>query len=899
MSALPAMPLLTRLIEDTATRPGWARLVLLCAPAGYGKTGTVALWLGDGRDPNSNVRWIRCTPGSADMIWTSLARALAEATGASVPATESPLDALGKLAEGLSEPQTLVIDDYHHATSAANDLALAELCSAAPQLNLVVIGRRLRVLDGPLVTSRIRVRSFGPRDLAFSLEEARGMAAQLGIPDSEQLRSTIEQADGWPIALRAALDPMGLLRMEGPWAEAPPSMLDPEAARVDPLANLARFALHHLEIVGEVPRRLLLTAAQLDAIDLDHAAEFLGTEVAETRAAVHELLELGVLVAVPAGETTEFRCHRAVRAALATRSRRSLSAEQRERLFRGRAARIERSAPFTAFKLYCAVEAHSEAETLLAWHFTTITDEIEETARLLGSLPDAVLTAHPTFAAARLFLETPNPAVPASTLGYLTGLWQQGLQERLANSFESSVMHFPLLAQAMVAARMTGDVEAAARMAHELETRFVAAFHLEALPEPGTPDLSKAAETLRGSGGLPMYYRELASTALMTGDFERARRNWDRLRTYAERLSSAPWSGFPHASTRSVTDVESGHRWQLTALSEMAFTELLDGDMRRCAELLAAAYELGTRTGARAPGISWIGGEIAVAHLSYELRDESLLARAMARLEPLIDRIEPWPLLLLAETSSTRYLRGADWALSQLNARLAGIDEARRQAGRWNDYLTGYRAMLHTVIGDLTVADRVLAALPAESAIARVERARLALFSGDDVQAMLLAQQLGNAEITKRQRLDRCLITAVAAWELGRSQEAFTALGNVAGLLRDYGLPSMLWSIPFEPLREAALAARDAEACDLVGMIDEVPESARCRRYERLTEMEQRTLEAIAAHRNASQAAAALFITPGTVKKHLASVYRKLQVKGRDEAIFQATRMGLLKQTAA
>lgn len=73
-----------------------------------------------------------------------------------------------------------------------------------------------------------------------------------------------------------------------------------------------------------------------------------------------------------------------------------------------------------------------------------------------------------------------------------------------------------------------------------------------------------------------------------------------------------------------------------------------------------------------------------------------------------------------------------------------------------------------------------------------------------------------------------------------------------------------------------------------------MPQPARTHRYERLTEMELRTLAAIAEHRNANQAAASLFVTPGTVKKHLASVYRKLQVGGRDEAILQASRMGLL-----
>ena len=98
-------------------------------------------------------------------------------------------------------------------------------------------------------------------------------------------------------------------------------------------------------------------------------------------------------------------------------------------------------------------------------------------------------------------------------------------------------------------------------------------------------------------------------------------------------------------------------------------------------------------------------------------------------------------------------------------------------------------------------------------------------------------------------------------------------------------------------LRELAVAAQAAGVGDLVAAVDSIPEMLRSRRFERLTEMELRTLTAIAEHRNAGQAAAALFITPGTVKKHLASVYRKLRVNGRDEALLQASRMGLLQGT--
>nr|MBP6685631.1 hypothetical protein [Leucobacter sp.] len=131
-------------------------------------------------------------------------------------------------------------------------------------------------------------------------------------------------------------------------------------------------------------------------------------------------------------------------------------------------------------------------------------------------------------------------------------------------------------------------------------------------------------------------------------------------------------------------------------------------------------------------------------------------------------------------------------------------------------------------------------------------------------------------------------------WGCDRKADAVTCLGTAAALIDKYFLPAMLVSVPFEQLREVAVAARDQGVCDIVDALDSIPEHARAYRFEQLTEMELRTLVAINEHRNANQAAASLFITAGTVKKHLASVYRKLGVRDRDAAILRAGRMGLL-----
>jgi len=871
LGSLPRTALIERLSDGSASG-----ITLLRAPTGYGKTGTAADWFDARPDEHPRVHWHRCTPG--EDLFTSLATGLDGADDSAGDGERTPASGIAALSAAIERerhPLTLVIDDYHHASSAENDLALAELCAATPDLSLVVIARRVRVLDGPLVTARTRVRVIGHHDLRFTEEETRLIAADSRFADHPHLPEALERAEGWPLAVRAALD-----RLPG----EPATGADSPDALHDPLQNLTRFALQHLEILDNHARRILLSAAQLDAIDFAQAAEVAECSAAAARDAIHELSELGVLEPVPAPDRTDFRCHAAVQTALAARSERSFSAARRTALLRGRAERVEATAPFTAFALLSSAGEYAGAELLLARYFTVITDEGEACSRVLLALPESALLAHPTFAAARIMTELPDPAVSPTILSSLLEVWGRGLEaQRSAELDEDAAgqdpLILPMLTQSMALARLSGQIELAAGLAEQIEVQLGSV-------APGSP-----ADVYRGS--LPMYFREIAATALAAGDYDRTRRNLEALRAHSQAKIDAPWSGFPPGCTRKVSDPESGRRWLLASLNELAFTELVTGDVTRAAELLADAEAITAATGSRAPGLSWVGGEVVRAHLAYETRDPGLIERALERLLPIAPRIEQRPNLIIAETLDTRYRRGAERALVELQAQIQTLDPAQINC------ICTVEATLHIALGDFDSARSVLAPMPETHAFAQLERARLALFLGNDVEALLLAQSVSNPDATKRQRLDRSLITAAAAWNCGGTNEATTALRDAAELLEACGLPSTLWNVPHNLLREVAVAARETGVCDIVALIDDVPEPARCHRYERLTEMELRTLTTIAEHQTAGQAAAVLFITPATVKKHLTAVYRKLQVGSRDEAILRAARMGLLPSVKA
>ncbi|WP_449281060.1 hypothetical protein [Leucobacter sp.] len=895
MLALDRPQLLAQITESVER----SRVTLLCAPAGYGKTTAVARWL-SGRDEQS--LWIGCAAANAETLWKYVAQRLALTLDVEIPTPDFPLSSVRELIAAVDRPLVLVFDDYHHTTTPENDQLIAELADGNRLVTFIVLARRVRVLNGPLVTSRTPVRVFGPRDLAFSSEEAEELAAMHGLRDDGRLRAAMRDAAGWPLATRAALGPARAIDEDGTGSG---SAAADRAESIDPRVELSRFALNHLEIVSDTGRRTLLAASLLDGISFGLLERFTGVAGPRLRETVHQLLELGVLTSVSDGAGTEFHCHPAVRPAFALRSERSLSHEERVGLLGGRAAELDHVAPFSAFKLYCAVSDHDRAETLLVRSFVTLTDEAEEILPYLRGLPESVLVAHPAYVSARLFLETGDPSVPSSTLARLFELLRAGVRTRLAEPRSATpdgiaadlpVEHrLATIAQHMALCRLAGDLDAAYDGARELEARIASAHGAEG----GEAALAEPPGSTPTPGAAPIYYREIALTALGAGDLEGARRNWEQLLAHAEAVLERPPGDHSRDTARTVTDTVSGQRWRLAALNGLAFTEMMEGRMTRCAELLAECDAFSEATGAAAPASTWVVGEIARAHLAYESADETLLRRALERLTPLRDRVEAWPMLLIGEAEVVRSQRGVEWAMAQMQAMLDRDGQNPRHRTRmWHQCIGVYRAMLSTALGDLAGAGQLLASLDPDEPGTRLERARLALFALDDMQALLQVQQISGA-VTVRQQANRTLITAVAAWGCGRVQEAIDALAAATELIREHTLTSLLWGLPYESLRSLAEAARDAGACDLLPEIDAVPAAARCRRYERLTEMELRTLEAVAVHRSIGSTAEALFVTSATVKKHLNAVYRKLQSRGREEAILQATRMGLLSPAAA
>ena len=213
---LPAAPvprpgLLARLDDSLAKQ-----LTMICAATGYGKSTLCAQWLAIRPEPSA---WVSLDPGDDDPVrfWTYVITAcqafdprlgktgLAALRTSQQPPFEALIDGFINDLAALPGLSILVLEDYHVITSRQIHAGVAYLLDHLPDtIHLVLLAR----VEPPLPLARLaahnQVSQLTAADLQFTGEETRAFLEQeLRVPLRPETVARVDAwTEGWPAGLR-------------------------------------------------------------------------------------------------------------------------------------------------------------------------------------------------------------------------------------------------------------------------------------------------------------------------------------------------------------------------------------------------------------------------------------------------------------------------------------------------------------------------------------------------------------------------------------------------------------------------------------------------------------------------------------------------------------------------
>ena len=201
-----------------------ASLILVSAPAGFGKTTLISEWLRrrqNAEGPPLSVAWVSLDDGDNDpyrflhYVAAGLHTAVPSAfemmesliQSAQPPPPQVLLTAFINELAALSEEHVLVLDDYHVIRAPAVHEAVAFLLEHIPPRHHVVISTRQ---DPPLPLSRLRALGtlceLRAADLRFTTEEAAAfLTGAMGLKMSDtDVAALADRTEGWIVGLQLA-----------------------------------------------------------------------------------------------------------------------------------------------------------------------------------------------------------------------------------------------------------------------------------------------------------------------------------------------------------------------------------------------------------------------------------------------------------------------------------------------------------------------------------------------------------------------------------------------------------------------------------------------------------------------------------------------------------------------
>lgn len=877
-----------------------SKVTLISAPAGAGKSTLLSAWgrsIRPGDEPA--LAWVSLDEGDNDpaRFWRYVIAAL---DGLRPGIGEAPLALLSSSQElpiqtvltallnalvDLPIDVALVLDDYHVIGAEAIHGALAfGIDHLPPRLHLVIATRT----DPPLPLARLRARGelteLRAADLRFTPEEAaallnEGMGLGLSAVDVAALG---ERTEGWAAGLQlAALSMRDRTDVQG---------------FIRAFTGSNRYIVDYLaeEVLSRQPEDVESFLLQTSILDRLSGPLCDAVTLGERGQALLQELEAANLFVIPLDDERRwYRYHHLFAEVLRGRLERT-HAEQMPELHNRAAGWYERKGLSTeAVGHLLAAGTFSEAARLIEDQVEPMMErgELVTVMRWLLTLPLEAIRERPRLGVLRAgLLASTGRLDPAEAL--LEGA-ERVLRDRLLSDdrrVEAEATLGELTAVRAIIAGFRGDVASALRLSQEA---------LERMPPRGN--------FLRGSldTGLGMAY-------MMSGD----------PRSAIQALAADKTAG-------SV-------RWDLASLRSACFrshVQIALGELRRAERELREVLGLESEWGRLPVPIA------VLAHLGFGevCRERNDLDAAIEHLQQGFALSEHWsnPEFItrgycsLARTHSARNER--DEALRTLEAAERWVRQV--DAGRQLARVLACRAALQATWGDLqsAVAWAEEAGIDVDGDLSPLRDpeylalARVLLAQGQHEPALRLLGRLreaaGEAGRT-RTVIETLVLQALALQGAGAGAHAVAVLEETLELAEPEGfirvfvdegaalgklLASLLQSHRGQigDGREAAITEYARHLLTLLqpsGKGEQPAERAHRRGGgaqplpERLSERELEVLELLAEGLSNGQIAARLVITVGTVKSHVNSIFGKLGVSSRTQAIARARALRFIPQ---
>ena len=830
--------LVDRLDADAALR-------VVRGPSGGGKTSLLAEWA---RRRGAEGVWIATSPGTTRTeLWRTVARRATQ-SGLLRSETTIGLDELStaaltvRLAEAFLTVRgevLVVVDDYQNVRDAEVHEDVLALLRACPNLSVALATTTSSMLEAPVVGLEMNRTVITADQLPLTLDETARMLRHVGA-DLDPAQTHVSTG-GQPLYLRVAMLAAELAGSHG------------TPAHVQVAAELLRAAVDK-QLQGPSRHRLELFLA---------------------RCVVPEILTGDLAVALT----------------------------------------LDPDAPELLSDL--------EARGLGTWErrptglvfvlFPVVRSLLLETFRLEDPEASQVVEA----ATARWYLQHGYPveavrhAVTAGDLSIASAAvsryWTQVFEERTIASLDvlravpvAELRPWPLLAGAL--ARHYDAVPGGRDEAIELYHAALAG--LRVAPRPATPSERVVLEVLEslalrstGSAERALYPARRAGrmlNELRVTERRSMARDLPRLR--AEIARSMLRGGAENESLAILEDL--GDSPARHGLSLRALAHAVHGNMPEARRDLAAVEA------------SWHDESTPrrsqdVYHLAHALvRIERFDARgAQAHLDamrPFLSTLESRPQFALAQASVDLLTFEPALGAERLRRYIESERGRQRISVRDTDQL-GYAAgLLDLARGRLGAVHATLRGASPSSASAPLLRAHLALLTESwQVARDVLVEHTPPVDASPRLRVAHSLLLAAALVNGSDESHACDALGKFAAVADDRQL---LFALTLPPRRELLalvdLAARskDRTAQRVLAAAGPVPErfAAMVGFPQALTDREIVVLDSLRRHATAVEISLSLTVSVNTVKSQLRSVYRKLGVRRREDALAKGIDLGLI-----